>query len=59
MARELYTESMMSRRTIRIVALVLILVAGISGALGHNFVDGKNITERSRERTEESFDCIL
>ena len=49
----------MSRRTIRIVALVLVLVTGISGALGHNFVDDKNITERSREQTEESFDCIL
>lgn len=61
MARELYTEPMMSRRTIRIVALVLALVAGVSGALGYNFVDDKNIREQSREQSQngQPFDCIL
>ncbi len=61
MARELYTQPMMSRRTIRIVALVLALVTGVSGALGYNFVDDKNIREHSREQpqSEQAFDCLL
>lgn len=50
---------MMSRRTLRIIALVLALVAGISGALGYNFVDDKNIRERSREQIETPFGCEL
>lgn len=33
----------MSRRTIRIVALVVALFAGVSGVLGYNFVNDKNI----------------
>ena len=32
----------MSRRTIRIVAIALALVAGVSGVLGYNFVNNKN-----------------
>lgn len=60
MAHELYTEPVMSRRTIRIVALALALIAGISGAFGYNFVDVKNIREQSREQANgQPFDCIL
>jgi hypothetical protein len=52
---------MMNRRTIRIVALALALIAGVSGAFGYNFVDDKNIREQSREQpqTGKPFDCIL
>lgn len=51
---------MMSRRTIRIVALVLVLIAGVGGALGYNFVDDKNIREHSREQPRgQPFDCIV
>jgi hypothetical protein len=50
---------MMSRRTLRIVALVLALVAGITGALGYNVVDDQNIRERSREQMDATFDCEL
>ena len=49
MAHELYTSLMMSRRTVRIVALVLALVAGFVGILGYNFVYDKNI--RPKEST--------
>lgn len=51
----------MSRRTIRIVALALALIAGISGAFGYNFVDDRNIREQSREQPQngQPFDCIL
>lgn len=55
----LYTEAM-SRRTIRIVALVLAFVAGVSGALGYNVVDDNNIRDHSREHAlGEPFDCLL
>lgn len=50
---------MMSHRTLRIVALVLALVTGISGAFGYNFVDNNNIREQSREQVGTPFDCIL
>jgi hypothetical protein len=57
---KLYTQAMMSRRTIRIVALVLAFVAGVSGALGYNVVDDNNIRYQSREHAlGEPFDCRL
>ncbi len=57
---KLYTEAMMSRRTIRIVALVLAFVAGVSGALGYNVVDDNNIRQQSREHARgQPFDCLL
>jgi hypothetical protein len=40
---------MMSRRTIRIVALLLALIAGIVCVLGYNFVHDRNI--RPKEST--------
>lgn len=43
MAHELYTSRMMSRRTTRIVALVLALMTGLVCALGYNFVYDTNI----------------
>lgn len=47
MAGESHTALMMGRRSIRIVALVLALVAVVSGAFGYNFVDDNNIREYS------------
>lgn len=41
---------MMNRRTIRVVALLLALSAGVVCVLGYNFVDNTNIRQPRHQR---------
>ena len=44
-ARELYTASMMHRRTLQITAYILLFIIGTIAAKGYDVLSGGNITE--------------